>query len=386
MKFIRKLAPVVAALLAAGVAGHALAADLKIGVAQSLSGGAAQYGAAIRNGIQLAADEINAAGGINGNKVVLLIEDEQTKKEEAINVFKKLISGDKVLMIIGPTLSNAGMTVGPIAQAAKTVMLATSNTITGITDPGDYVFRNAVTESMVIPVTVKVAREKLGFKNVAVIYGNNDVLSKGGYDVFKKALEDQKIPVTDTETFSTGDVDFKAQLTKIKSTNPDAIVLSGLIAEGGPIVAQARQLGLNVPFIGGNGMNSPKLFELAPGAASDNVWVGSPWSLDNGTPENTKFIAAYKAKYNGNPDQFAAQAYDAMYIAGAALKKVTLSGDLAKDRAAVRDALAAVQWTGATGPFKFVQIKDKNGNPAGYDAEQTPIISSTKGGKYSVVR
>jgi len=386
MQSMLKLAPRAAALLLAAGLACAQAADIRIGAAQALTGGAAQYGNNIRNGLQLALDEINAAGGVNGNKLVLLIEDEQTKKEEAINVFRKLIFKDKVLMVFGPTLSNGALAAHPIAQGAKTVALATSNTIDGITDPGNYIFRTSVTEAAVIPTTVKVAHEKLGLKKVAVMYGNNDALSKGGYDVFKKALQDQHIEVTATETFATGDVDFKAQLTKIKGTNPDAVVLSALIAEAGPIVAQARQLGLTMPFVGGNGLNNPKLFELAPGAASDNIWVGGPWSLDNAAAENTKFIAAYKARYNTNPDQFAAQAYDAMYIAAAALKNVRFTGDLAADRAALRDALAAVQWTGATGHFKFVQIKNKAGQLAGYDASQTPIVSVTKSGKYNIVR
>jgi branched-chain amino acid transport system substrate-binding protein len=217
-----------------------------------------------------------------------------------------------------------------------------------------------------------------------VLYGNDDVFTKSGYDNFKKALEDLKIPVTTTETFAKGDVDFKAQLTKIKGTNPDAIVLSALLAEGGPIMVQARQLGLNVPVIGGNGMNSVKIFELAPGTASNNLWIGSPWSIENKTPENSKFIDAYKAKFNIAPDQFSAQAYDAMYIVSQALKKVQLKGDLAADRAAVRDALPAVEWTGATGGFKFRQAKDRAGKPAGYDAEQAPIISKTENGKYVI--
>jgi branched-chain amino acid transport system substrate-binding protein len=382
MKSVLKLAPVAAALIACS----AHAADIKIGVTEALTGGAAQYGNNIRNGLQLAADDINAAGGINGSKLDLIIEDEQTKKEEAINAFKKLIFQDKVLMVFGPTLSNSALSAQPLAQAAKIVAFGTSNTVDGITDPGDYIFRNSVTESAVIPVTVKTAQAKLGLKKVAVMYGNNDALSKGGYEIFKKALADDHIDTTDTETFSTGDVDFKAQLTKIKGTNPDAIVLSALIAEGGPIVAQARQLGINVPIIGGNGMNSPKLFSLAPGAASDNLWVGSPWSLNNDSPENTKFVAAYKARYHVEPDQFAAQAYDGMYIAAAAMKKMHFTGDLAKDRAAFRNDLATVQWTGATGPFKFVQIKNKAGKMAGYDAEQTPIISVTKGGQYTIVK
>ena len=371
------------ALVATGMVAAAHAADLKIGVAEALSGGAAQYGAAIKNGFQLAADEINAAGGINGNKLVLQVEDEQGKKEEAINVFKKLIFQDKVLMVFGPTLSNSAQAADPIAQAAKTVAFGTSNTADGITSIGDYIFRNSVTEADVLPETIKVATKHTGIKKVAVLYGNDDVFTKSGYDNFKKALADLKIPVTTTETFAKGDVDFKAQLTKIKASNPDAIVLSALIAEGAPIMVQARQLGINVPFIGGNGMNSVKVFDLAKGS-SDGLWVGSPWSIENGTPANTKFISAYKAKYNVTPDQFAAQAYDAMYIAAGAIKSVKISGNLDADRKALRDALPKVTHDGATGKFAFRQAMGKNGKPAGYDAQQAPIVSVTKGTKYVI--
>ena len=374
-------------LFALAVAGAfsagAQASDIKLGVAEALSGGAAQYGAAIRNGLELAAGEINAAGGVNGNKLQLVIEDEQGKKEEAINVFKKLIFQDNVLMVFGPTLSNSAQAADPIAQAAKTVAFGTSNTADGITSIGDYVFRNSVTEADVLPETIKVAVKKAGIKKVAIIYGNDDVFTKSGYDNFKKALEDLKIPVTTTETFAKGDVDFKAQLTKIKAGNPDAIILSALMAEGAPIMVQARQLGLNVPFIGGNGMNSVKVFDLAKDK-SDGLYVGSPWSSSSTTPENTKFIKAYTDKFKTAPDQFAAQAYDGMYIVSQALKQIKLSGNLAADRTALRNALPAVKWTGATGPFQFRRSVDKAGKPAGYDAQQTPIVSVTKGGKFVI--
>ena len=374
-------------LFALAVAGAfsagAQASDIKLGVAEALSGGAAQYGAAIRNGLELAAGEINAAGGVNGNKLQLVIEDEQGKKEEAINVFKKLIFQDNVLMVFGPTLSNSAQAADPIAQAAKTVAFGTSNTADGITSIGDYVFRNSVTEADVLPETIKVAVKKAGIKKVAIIYGNDDVFTKSGYDNFKKALEDLKIPVTTTETFAKGDVDFKAQLTKIKAGNPDAIILSALMAEGAPIMVQARQLGLNVPFIGGNGMNSVKVFDLAKDK-SDGLYVGSPWSSSSTTPENTKFIKAYTDKFKTAPDQFAAQAYDGMYIVSQALKQIKLSGNLAADRTALRNALPAVKWTGATGPFQFRRAVDKAGKPAGYDAQQTPIVSVTKGGKFVI--
>ncbi len=379
-----KTKTLLAALIAAGIIPAASAADIKLGVAEALSGGAAQYGASIRNGFELAAAEINGQGGVNGDKIVLVVEDEQGKKEEAINVFKKLIFKDNVLLVFGPTLSNSAQAADPIAQASKVVVFGTSNTADGITSIGNYVFRNSVTEADVLPATISTVKEKTGLKNVAVLYGNDDVITKSGYDNIKKALEDQKSPVTTTETFAKGDVDFKAQLTKIKGTNPDAIVLSALLAEGAPIMVQARQLGLNVPVIGGNGMNSVKIFDLAPGGASNNLWIGSPWSIENQTPQNTKFIDAYKAKYGNAPDQFAAQSYDALYIVAQALKNTQFSGNITKDRAALRDALPGVEWTGATGPFKFRQVNDRAGKPAGYDADQAPIVSVPRDGKYVI--
>lgn len=314
---------------------------------------------------------------------MLVLEDEQGKKEEAINVFKKLIFQDNVLMTFGPTLSNSAQAADPIAQGAKVVAFGTSNTADGITSIGDYVFRNSVTEADVLPETLKMSIKKSGIKKVAVLYGNDDVFTKSGYDNFKKALDDLKISVTTTETFAKGDVDFKAQLTKIKATNPDALVLSALLAEGAPIMVQARQIGLNVPVIGGNGMNSVKVFDLAKGA-SDGLYVGSPWSASNATPENSKFIKAYTDKFGAAPDQFAAQAYDAFYIVVDALKKTKMTGNLAADRSALRDVLPTVKLTGATGPFEFRRANDKAGKPAGYDAQQTAIVSVTKDGKFVI--
>ena len=361
----------------------AQAADIKIGAAEALSGGAAQYGISIRNAQQLAVEQINAAGGINGDKLVLVVEDEQGKKEEAINVFKKLIFQDRVLMIFGPTLSNSAQAAFPIAQAAKIPAFGTSTTADGITSIGDFTFRNAVTEADVLPETLKAAIKAGNVKKVAVMYGNDDVFTKSGYDNFKKALADQNVPVTTTETFAKGDVDFKAQLTKIKASNPDAIVLSALLAEGAPIMVQARQIGLNIPVIGGNGMNSVKVFDLAKGA-SDGLWVGSPWSAENKTAENTKFIESYTQKYKTAPDQFAAQAYDGIQIAATALKGIKLTGKVEADRKALRDALATVKHTGATGPFAFRRVNDKAGKPAGYDADQKPLISVTRDGRYTI--
>jgi branched-chain amino acid transport system substrate-binding protein len=264
-----------ALLIGATLSSAALAADIKLGVAEALTGPAAKYGVAIKNGFTLASEEINAKGGVNGDKLALVIEDEQGKKEEAINVFKKLIFQDKVLAVFGPTLSNSAFAADPIANAAKVVVFGTSNTADGITAMGPFTFRNSVMEADVLPVTVKAAVKHFGIKKVAVIYGNDDAFTKSGYDVFKATLEQQKIPVTTTEAYAKGDVDFKAQLTKIKAGNPDAIVCSCLAEEAANIILQTRALGMKQPFIGGNGLNSPKLFEIAKDAG-DNTLMGSP--------------------------------------------------------------------------------------------------------------
>lgn len=372
-------------ILFASVGSTVLAADIKLGAAEALTGPAAKYGVAIKNGLTLAADEINAKGGVNGNKLMLTIEDEQGKKEEAINVFKKLIFQDKVLMVFGPTLSNSAFAADPIASAAKIVAFGTSNTAEGISAIGPTIFRNSVMEADVLPVTTKAAVKHFGIKKVAVIYGNDDAFTKNGYDVFKSVLETQKIPVTTTETYAKGDVDFKAQLTKIKATTPDAIVCSCLAEEAANIILQTRTLGMKQPFIGGNGFNSPKLFEIAKEAAENTV-IGSPWSAENGTVANKAFIAAYKAKYHADPDQFAAQAYDAVHIVAAALKKIKLTGTLDKDRLALRDALPTVKLEGATGPFAFRHAPSKDSKESGFDADQEAIVNIAKGGKFVLLK
>ncbi|MBR7793653.1 ABC transporter substrate-binding protein [Undibacterium sp. FT147W] len=374
---------VASALLGWTVIGNA--ADIKVGVAEALTGPAAKYGVAIKNGFTLAADGINAKGGVNGNKIALVVEDEQGKKEEAINVFKKLIFQEKVLLIFGPTLSNSAFAADPIANATKTVVFGTSNTADGITNMGPFTFRNSVMEADVLPVTTRAAVKKFNIKKVAVLYGNDDAFTKSGYDVFKSALADQKISVTDTETYAKGDVDFKAQLTKIKASNPDAIVCSCLAEEAANIILQTRSLGMKQPFIGGNGFNSPKLFEIAKDAADDTL-MGSPWSIENTSAANKKFIADYKAKFGGEPDQFAAQAFDALNIVAEALKTVKLTGSIDKDRIALRNALPAIKFEGATGKFAFRRAAAKDGKEAGYDAQQEAIVNIAKGGKFILLK
>ena len=363
----------------------ASAAEIRLGVAAALSGPAAKYGVAARNGFVLAAEEINGAGGVNGQKLQLVIEDEQGKKEEALNVFKKLIFQDRVLAILGPTLSNSAFAADPLANQAKVVVFGTSNTASGITDIGPYVFRNSVMEADVLPTTLAAAVKHFGLKKVAVIYGNDDAFTKSGFDVFKAALERQRIPVTTVETFAKGDVDFRAQLTKIRAGNPDAIVCSALAEEAANIMLQARGLGIKVPFIGGNGFNSPKLFEIARDAAADTV-VGGPWSAEVATPRNRAFIAAYRKRFGAEPDQFAAQAYDAVFILAEGLKHTKPGGNLQADRQALRDALPGVRHDGATGPFAFRPAPPRGGKGGGYDAQQEAHVFISKNGRFTLLK
>lgn len=338
----------------------------------SLTGDSQIYGNPQKNAIQLAFDEINAGNLVPGFQLAPVIEDDAGKKDQGVTAFDKLIKSDNVIAIIGPTLSNTALATDPAAQQAGVPVLAVSNTAGGIVEIGDFIFRDSLSEAQVIPVTIKTAKDKLGLKKVAVMYANDNAFTKSGYDVFTKALADNGIQVTTTQTYATTDTDFSAQLTEIKGTNPDAIVLSAL-AESAQIVKQARDLGIAVTIIGGNGLNSPALIKNA-GPAAEGVIVGAAWNSANDTPENQKFIQAYKAKYNADPDQFAAQAYSGVYILANAIKNAGPN----PDRKAVRDALAKTK--GLPTPLGAFGFKENR------DADHAPVIQIVKNGKFDVFK
>ena len=331
------LTVVLVAVSALGGAHQAVAAakEAKIGFALSMTGGAAAYGATQKNGAQLAIDEINAAAGAEGPKLVALFDDDASTPQQGANVYSKFINADNVSVIIGPTLSNTAQVTNRIAQEAGVPVLGISNTAKGITDIGDFIFRDSLTEFVVIPNTIRIAKEKLGIKKVAVLYGNDDAFTKGGYDAFKKALADAQIEILSEQTFAKGDRDFSPQLTQIKAKNPDAIICSALVEEASGIVSQARQLGIpkSVRIIGGNGFNSPALIKNA-GEAAEGVMVGAAWNVTSTSPLNKKFVETYTAKYGNPPDQFAAQAYAGVNIVHEAIKKAGST-----DRKAIRDEI-----------------------------------------------
>ncbi len=343
-----------------------------VGVAFTLTGNNAVYGESQKKGAELAAEEINANGYIPGVDLKLVIEDDGGDPESGVPVFQKFISDESVVAIIGPTLSNTAKTTDPLAQEAKVPVLAVSNTAGGITEIGDYIFRNSLAEFQVIPNTIKVSSEKLGYKKVAILYANDDAFSKSGYDVFKASLTEAGIEIVTEQTFATEDDDFRSQLTEIKGKNPDAIVVSALANPATQIMIQARQLGITQPIIGGNGFNSPAVVTNA-GEAAEGMIVGAAWNIASTEPLNTQFVAAFTAKYGAAPDQFATQAYTGVYIMAEAIK---IAGTTT-DRTAVRDALAGIKdFPTPLGTFSFTDARDAN---------HTPIVQIVKDGKFEVL-
>jgi len=340
-----------------------------IGAALSLTGPAASYGAQQRAGIQAALDEVNQGGGV---KLSVLIEDDASTKEQGITVFQKFINRDKVSAIIGPTLSNTASAADPLAQQAKVPVLGISNTAaTGITDIGNYIWRDSLTEAQVIPGAFKKAQEKLQFKTAGVLYGNDDVFTKAGYDVMQKALADQGVKVVGTQTFAKPDRDYNAQLTALIAAKPDVLVVSALADNAASIVAQARQRGWTGPVLGGNGFNSPAFIKNA-GAAAEGVMVGTSWNSLSQDPANQKFLAAMKTA-GVNPDQFSAQAYTGVIILAEAIRQSggkTGREDIEAGLGKLKDLETPL------GKFSFTP---------GRDAQHEPSVQQVKDGKFQIV-
>ena len=219
-------APTTAPAAPAAPAAGSLPAEITIGAVHDLSGSTANYGTAIQKGINLAVKQINDQKFLGeGHVVKVIYEDAAGDPKQAIAAYEKLTANKDIVAILGPTLSTEAKSADPIAQQARVPVIASSNTVDGIVEIGDYIFRTSLPESAVIPNTVKVTAKALNIKQVAVMYGNDDAYTQGGYQVFKDSLTKEGIKILTTETFAKGDTDFSAQLTKIKSLNPDAIIV-----------------------------------------------------------------------------------------------------------------------------------------------------------------
>ena len=357
--FKRALALGATAILAAAIAGcggnsssTSNANEAKVALLTTTSGAAAAYGESIKNGAELAVAQIN--GDANNVKINLLVEDTKGDKNEAINAMNKVISKDKVVAVIGPMLSGEMMAAGPIANKNKVVALGTSTTAEGITDIGEYIFRNAVPESLAVDAAIRQAHKVLGYKTAAIMYSNNNDQMVSVNNTAKKALESEGVQIVATETFADKDTDFSAQLTKIQQAKPDIIIVASLYQEGALIMKKMRELGMNQPVVGSNGFNSPAFIKNA-GAAADGAIVGTPWFPNKDEQKVRDFRKAYVEKYGHEPDQFAAQAYDAVFLYEAALK----AAGSTTDREKFRNALKGItDFVGVTGKFQFNEKRD----------------------------
>lgn len=341
--------------------------EVAVGAALSLTGAAASYGQSQKKGLEVALDDLAEKDGVTYD---LRIEDDGTDPKQGIAVFEQFISRDPVSIILGPTLSNAAKTTDPIAQEEGVPVLGVSNTAAGITEIGDYIFRDSLPETAVIPQTIAKAKESLGLEKVVVMYSNDDAFTESGYKAFEAALEDEGLEVAKTLTFSKADTDFRALLTDAKGADPDALVVSGLIEAAIPLVTQARELGIDVPIIGGNGFNSPQLMADA-GEAAEDVIVGAAWNSASESPENAAFLEAFKAKHNGDPDQFAAQAYTGLILIDAAVR-----AGCSAERDAIQENLGALK--DIPTPLGSFSFEDR-------EPQHPAVVQVVKGGTFTVM-
>ncbi len=359
MKRLGKIAVVafIAVAMVCGLTGCSKSSSetIKIGGIFPLSGSVAVYGVECRNGIELAIEEINAAGGINGKQIQLISEDDEGNPEKSVNAYKKLTTKDGCKLIIGSLTSGCTAAFSTLAQAQKNLMIAPAATMESITDAGNYVFRACFIDPFQGTVGGKFAAENLGAKRAAVLYDTGSDYSMGLTDNFTAAFEKAGGKVVAKEAYSTGDKDFNAQLTKIKNANPDVVYLPDYYATVSLIASQLRAQGINTPIVGADGWDG-----LTDNAGDEvlNGFYSNHYAADSTDPKVVKFVTSYVKKYGSTPVSFAALGYDSLYMLKDAIVKAGTT-----DATAVRDALEKTNGTYVTGDLSF-------------DARRNPVKSA----------
>ena len=327
---------------------------IKIGGNLEMTGGSASYGKSAQNGIKLAIDAANANGGVLGKKIEFVVADNKSEAAEATNAMQKLIAQDKVIAVIGPNLSSASIAATSINTSAKVLAITPMGTNPNVTvdkdgKTKDFMFRACFIDPFQGTVMATFAKDKVNAKNVAILVDNSSDYAKGLAQFFKEAFTKGGGKIVAEESYLQKDTDFKATLTKIKSSNPDMIYVPGYYQEVGMIVKQAREMGLNVPMAGGDGWDSAKLPEIAGKAALNNTYFSSLYSPDDDSKLNKDFVAAYQKAYNEKPDVFAALAYDSALLVINAIKSAN-----ALDTVKIKDAMAKTAgFSGVSGNVTF---------------------------------
>ena len=341
--------------------------EIIVGEFASLTGGSASFGQSSHKGTQLAVDELNAAGGVLGKKIKLITEDDQSLAGQPATIVRKLITQDKAIAILGEVASSKSLEAAPICQQNKIPMISPASTNPKVTEVGDYIFRVCFIDPFQGTVMSKFALGK-GFKNVAILTDVKQDYSVGLSEFFVKHFTANGGTIVKDQKYSTNDKDFKAQLTSIKSAKPDAIFVPGYYGEVSLIARQAKQLGIKVPLLGGDGWVGDSLLKVA-GTALDGSFFSSHFSAEDKAPETQNFVQKYKAKYGNVPDDMAALGYDSAMILADAIKRAG-----GTDSAKLRDAIAA------TKDFKAI-----TGNitiDAQRNAAKSAVILTIGGGGY----
>lgn len=344
-----------------------LRGEIAIGVVLPLT---TPRGLEIKNGFELARDEINGSSKLGDASIAFIIEDSRRSAEGAVEAFNKLIHQDGVSAILGPTLSTEAKEVFPIAQRNQVVAFSSTSSASGLSAIGDFIFRVALSVDVLVPAGVRQTREKLGYQRVATIYDRIDVFSRSGDETLSSALSENGVEILARETFETGDTTFADQLTRIKALNPDAVFVSALSAEQSAILIQGRRLGVpsDVPFITLEmTMNEVR----AAGAAAEGVITFTGWTRLASTPGNHAFVEDFEAKYETDASRRSAQSYAALHI----LAESIATADSA-DASAIRDAMAGIRDLDTIlGKFSF--------NADG-DAVYDPIVLIARDGEFEI--
>ena len=287
---------------------------IPIGIAVAQTSNVALLGQEQVAGAKLAEKYFNDRGGVNGTPIKLVFQDTAGDEQGAINAFQTLINRDKVVGIVGPTLSQQAFSADPIADRAKVPVLGPSNTAKGIPEIGDFVGRVSAPVAIVAPNAVKAALKiNPQIKKVAVFFAQNDAFSKSETEIFQQTVKDQKLELATVQKFQTTDTDFQSQATAGINAKPDLVIVSGLAADGGNLVRQLRELGYKGLIIGGNGLNTSNLFPVCK-KLCDGILIAQAYNPAQPNPLNKAFRDAYLAQYKKEPPQFSAQAFTGVQV------------------------------------------------------------------------
>jgi branched-chain amino acid transport system substrate-binding protein len=322
--------------------------EIVIGEYGSLTGGTATFGTSTDEGVRLALDQINGAGGVLGKQIRVVVEDDQSKPEAAVTAVQKLVSEDHVVAVLGEVASSRSLAAAPVCQRNHIPMITPASTNPKVTQVGNFIFRSCFIDPFQGAAMANFAmKDDKGPKatKFAIFYDAKNDYSKGLREFFTDTVKANGGQIVADESYGEGDIDFKAQLTNIKNAAPDAIYVPGYYTEVGLICRQARDLGISIPLMGGDGWDSEKLYQIGRDAVN-GCFFTNHYAIDEDVPAVKQFVAAYRAKYNNKtPDAMAILGYDAMGILADAIKRAGST-----DGRAIRKALAQTKdYTGASG-------------------------------------